>query len=70
VCLGSTPSAPPPRDLEAEKLESERKATEKANAETAFRRTQRRKSSLIANAGGAAGTSAISSYTSGKQTLG
>lgn len=57
------------RDLKAEQLEAERKATLKANAEAAYQKGKRRASSLIANPGGAGGTSAIA-QTTGKDTLG
>lgn len=72
MCGGKAPK-PVKRDLEAEQLEAERKATEKANAEIAYKRKNRGKSSLIANTGGASGLSggsAISSYSQGKTTLG
>lgn len=65
---GSTPNVQR-RDLQAEQLEAERKATEKANAELAFRKRNRQQSSLLATAGGAGGLSAISQPV-GKDTLG
>ncbi len=68
MCGGRPPKVVE-RDLQAEQLAAERKATEKANAEVAYRRGKRRKSSLIANPGGAAGVSAIS-QPAGKDTLG
>ena len=59
------------RDLAAEQEEAARKATEKANAEIAYRRSRRAQSSLIANPGGAAGlTSLIASPYTQKDTLG
>ena len=55
---GSTPKVQR-RDLAAEQLVADRTATTKANAEIAARKSKRAQSSLIANAGGAAGLSAI-----------
>lgn len=75
MCGGGAPRAQK-RDLEAERLEAERKATEKANAEIAYRRSRRRSQSLIANPGGAAGLSSLIAQgvgalpTTGKDTLG
>jgi hypothetical protein len=68
---GGTPKVQQ-RDLKAEQLDAERLATEKANAEISYRKNARRKSSLLANAGGAAGTSYGSALAQapGKQTLG
>jgi 2-phosphoglycerate kinase len=59
------------RDIRGEKLEADREATRRANAEIAARRAKRAQSSLIANTGGAAGlgTSAIS-VQPGSDTLG
>jgi hypothetical protein len=68
--MGGGPKAPPPRDLEAEQREAEANATERANSEIAFRRRGRRRNSLIANPGGAGGTSAISSPYNETDTLG
>ena len=75
MCGGGAPKAQR-RDLEAERLEAERKATEKANAEIAYRRSRRRSQSLIANPSGAAGLSsliaqpALANPAVGKDTLG
>lgn len=71
MCGGGAPKAQK-RDLEAERLEAERKATEKANAEVAYRRSRRSSQSLIANPGGAAGlgSTLIAQQPVGKPTLG
>lgn len=58
------------RDLEAERIEAERKATQKANAELAYRRSRRSSQSLIANPGGAAGLTSLIAQPAGKDTLG
>lgn len=59
------------RDLQAEQLEAERKATETANAEVAFRKGRRRNSSLLANPGGASGIyGGGSAISQGKDRLG
>ena len=59
------------RDIRAEALEADREATRSANAEIAARKSKRAKSSLISNAGGAAGlTSSAISVQPGKDTLG
>jgi hypothetical protein len=70
MCGGSRPSVEK-RDLRGEKLEADREATRRANAEVAARRTSRARQSLITNPGGAAGLggSAIS-VTTGRDTLG
>lgn len=59
------------RDIRAEKLQADREATRRANAEIAARRARRAQSSLISNVGGAAGlgSSAIS-VQAGKDNLG
>lgn len=70
MCGGSTPKVQT-RDLESERLEAERKATEKANSEIAYRRSRRSSQSLIANPGGAGGlTSLIAQQPVGKDALG
>jgi len=67
---GGTPKVEK-RDIQGEKLQADREATRKANAEIAARKASRAKSSLISNVGGAAGlgSSAIS-VTQGRDTLG
>lgn len=60
------------RDLRAEEEAAARKATLKANAESAYRKSRQKRNSLIANVGGAGGTtygSAIGQPV-GKDTLG
>ena len=59
------------RDIAAEQRQAEADATKEANAEIAYRKRQRRKSSLIANPGGASGLGASAiSTTTGSDTLG
>lgn len=69
MCKPKTPKVQK-RDLAAEQLAAERDATEKANAEVAFRKGRRRKSSLIANPGGAAGLYGGSAISQGREQLG
>ncbi len=68
MCGGDQPNVVK-RDPLAEQAIADRTATQKANAELAYKRKQRQNSSLIANAGGAAGVSAISQPV-GKDKLG
>lgn len=67
---GGTPKVEK-RDIKGEKLQADREATRRANAEIAARRSKRVQSSLISNVGGAAGlgSSAIS-IQPGSDTLG
>ncbi len=70
MCLNNTPKVEK-RDVKAEQLEAEREATLKANQEIAARRSGRRRSSLIANPGGAAGLGGTAiAQPVGKDTLG
>ena len=59
MCGGGKAPKPVKRDLLKEQEKAARKATEKANAEIAYRRSGRRRSSLIVNPGGAAGLNSL-----------